>query len=74
MQWHSMLREGLIKTSIFLPCYYKKWGRLTPDRRFNVDQVSMLFAIDYKTTFKVNVEKEDKRNHHVWVADPEPGQ
>ena len=52
MQWHSMLREGIIKTSISLPCYDKKWGRLTPDRRFNIGQVPVTLTIDCKTSRK----------------------
>ena len=35
------------------------------DSRFNVDQVQMLFAIDFKTTDEVKEEKQDKRNYRV---------
>ena len=70
MQWHSMLREGLIKTGISLPSYDKKLRRFTSDCRFNVNQVPIPFTIDCKQTYEVKVEKEDKRNHCVWVANP----
>ena len=52
MQWHSILREGIIKASISLPCYDKKSGRLTPDRRFNIGQVPVSLTIDCKTSRK----------------------
>ena len=47
--------------------------RFTPERRFNVDQVSMPFAIDSKTTYQVNLSKAEKRDHRVWVANPRSG-
>ena len=65
MQWHSMLREEIIKAGISLPSHAKNWLRFTPDPRSNVDQVPMPFAIDCKATYEINVEKEDKRNHCV---------
>ena len=68
MTFHTTLREGLIKTGSNLPYYDKKWGRFTPNRRFNVGQVPMPFAIDSKTTYEVDVSKEEKRDHRVWVA------
>lgn len=71
--YHVILREGLIKTGISSLSYDKKWGRFTPDCRFNVDQVPMLFAIDCKTTCEVNLEKEDKRNHPVWLTNSGSG-
>ena len=73
MQLHSMLREGLIKTDPFSPSYDKKWERFTPDCRYDVDQVPMLFAIDCKTAHEDKEEKEDKHNHPVWVANSRPG-
>ena len=33
----------------------------------------MPFAIDVKTTYKVDVSREKKRDHRVWVANPGPG-
>ena len=42
------------------------------DSRFNVDQVQMLFAIDFKTTDEVKEEKQDKRNYRVWVTHSGP--
>ena len=62
-----------IKKKVFINAKEKKWEIFTPDRRFNVDLVPMLFVIDYKTTYEVNVEKEVRRNHCVWVANPGPG-
>ena len=73
MTFHTTLREGLIKTGGQLPSYDKKWGRFTPERRFNVDQVPMPFAIESKTTYEVNVPKGEKRDHRVWVANPGSG-
>ena len=73
LTWHTTLCEGLIKTGGQLPYYDKKWERFEPKRRFNVDQVPMSFAIDTKSTYEVNVPKEDRRNHRVWVAHPGSG-
>jgi len=56
-----------------LPYYDKKWGRFTPNRRFNVDQVPMPFAIDSKTTYEIEVPKGKKRDHRVWIANPGSG-
>ena len=73
MTWHTILRKDLIKTGSHLPYYDTKWGRFTPERRFNVDQVPMSFAIDSKTTYEVNLSKAGKRDHRVWVANPGSG-
>ena len=73
MTWHTTLPEGLIKTGGQLPYYDKKWGRFEPKRRSNVDQVPMPFAIDTNSTYEVNVPKENRRNHLVWVAHPGSG-
>ena len=62
MKWHTILREGLIKTGSHLPYYDTEW------RRFNVDQVPVPFAIGSKTTDEVNLSKAEKRDHRVWVA------
>ena len=66
------LRGRLTKTGISLSSYAKTWVRFTPVCRFNVDQVPVPFATDCKTTYEVNVKKEDKPNHPVWVANPGP--
>ena len=73
MTWHTTLREGLIKTGSHLPYYDTEWGRFTSERRFNVDQLPMPFAIDSKATYEVNLSNTEKRDHRVWVANPESG-
>ena len=73
MNWHGELREGLIKTGSKRPYYHPKWGRYTPERRWNVDQVPMEFAINRKTTYEEPVEKESRKDHKVWVAQPGSG-
>ena len=73
MTWHTTLREDVIKTGSHLPYYDTKWERFTPERRFSVDQVPMPFAIDSKTTYKVNLSKAEKGDHGVWVANPGSG-
>ena len=47
-----------------------KNGEDSLNRKFNVDQVPMPFAIDSKTTYEVDVSKEEKRDHRVWVSNP----
>ena len=73
LTWYTTLREGLIKTGSHLPLHDRKSGRFTPERRFNVDQVPMPFAIDSKTTYEVNLSKAEKRDHRVWVTNPGSG-
>ncbi len=68
-----MLREGLIKTGSQKPNYDSKWGRFPPEKRFNVDQVPLPFAIDRNTTYEVEIPKEEKRYHKVWVSNPGSG-
>ena len=73
MKWHCKLREGLIKTGSDRPNFDPKWGRFPPHTRFNVDQVPLLFAIDHKTTYEVDIPREEKRQHKVWVSNPGSG-
>ena len=39
----------------------------------NVDQVPLPFVIDRKTTYEVNVPKEHRRDHKVWISNPGSG-
>ena len=41
MKWHTLLREGLIKTHKNKLTYDPKWGRFKPNRRFNVGIVTI---------------------------------
>ena len=69
-----MLREGLIKTKRDSSSYDKKWGRFKPNRRLNVDQVTLPFAIEVKRTYDLPpMEKREKRAHRTWVASPGAG-
>ena len=60
MKWHSSLREGLVKTGANLPQYDRQWGRFPPDKRFNVDQVPLPFAINRTTTYEETTMKESR--------------
>ena len=71
MNWHCQIREGLIKTGAILPYYDVKWGRYTPDRRFNVDQTPLPFVIDRKTTYQESTPKGKKEK--VWISQPSCG-
>ena len=73
MKWHSDLREGLIKTGSDKAGYDQKWGRFTPSKRLNVDQVPLPFAINVTRTYEVPIPKEERRNHRVWVNQPGSG-
>ena len=73
MNWHGELREGLIKTGSKRLYYHPKWGHYTPERCWNVDQVPMESAINRKTTDEEPVEKESRKDHKVWVAQPGSG-
>ena len=67
-QWHSSLKEKLIKADQSKPSHDRKWGRFQPNAWFNVDQVPLPFAIDRKTTYEVDVRKAGKKDHDVWVS------
>ena len=67
-QWHSSLKEKLIKADQSKPSYDRKWGRFQPSAWFNVDQVPLTFVIDRKTTYEVDVRKAGKKDHEVWVS------
>ena len=73
MTWHTALCDGMIKMGSHLPYHDIKWGRFTPERRFNVDQVPMPFSNDNKTTYEVNLSKAEKRDYRVWVTYPGSG-
>ena len=73
MRWHSNLREGLVKTGKDKPHYDPKWGRFSPERRLNVDQVPLPFCIDRKTTYEASVPRAERREHLVWVSQPGSG-
>ena len=60
MKWHCEIREGLEKTGSNRP-FDPKWGRYTPDKWFNVDQVPLPFAIDRKTTYQESCAGREKR-------------
>ena len=60
MKWHNSLREGLINTVANLPQYDPKRGRFPPDKRFNVDQVPLPFAINRTTTYEDTTTKESR--------------
>lgn len=53
MEWHSNLREKLIKFASGKPNYGQKWGRFSPKKRNNVDQIPLPFVIENKRTYEV---------------------
>ena len=58
MKWHCTLREGVIKSCSHLPDYDPKWGRFPPNKRVNVDQIPLPFAINHTTTYEEEIPKE----------------
>jgi len=70
MKWYSTLREGLIKSKSNSPTYNSKWGRFSPDRRLNVDQVPLPFAIDKSKTYDLPVPTSERRDYRTWVSTP----
>ena len=65
LAWHAELREGVIRTGPNLPFYDPKFGRYSPDRRFNVDQVPMPFAMGVKQTYEESCERGEQRKRRV---------
>ena len=45
MKWHCTLHERVIKSCSHLPDYDPKWGRIPQNKRVNVDQIPLPFAI-----------------------------
>ena len=72
MKWYCEIREGLTKTRSHRPSIDPKWGRYTPDKRVNVDQVPLPFAIDRKTPYQESAPAR-RGDHKVWVRQPASG-
>ena len=70
MKWHANTRENLIRQGKN-DSYDDKWGRFTPEQRFNVDQSPLPFVNTTKRTYEL-VKKGDKY-HKVWIAQPGSG-
>lgn len=68
MKWHSTLREGLVKSRSNSTTYNSKWDRFLPDRRLNVDQVPLPFAIDKSKTYILPVPTSERRDYRTWVS------
>ena len=60
LRWHSTFRG---RTGDNQPCYDPKWGYFGPRQRFNVDQISLPFAVDCKKTYEIP--EEEKK---VWLT------
>ena len=73
MQFHSTLREALIKTSPDDPNFDPKWGMYPPAKRINVDQSPLPFVVDRGTTYELDVPKENRAEHKVWISQPGSG-
>ena len=72
LRWHALTRERCIRMG-FSDDYDSKWGRFKPQQRFNVDQSPLPFAVDRGTTYELLPEKEKRKNHKVWIANPGAG-
>ena len=66
MKWHCTLREGVIKSCFQLPDYNLKWSRFPPNKRVNVDQIPLSFAINRTTTYEEEISKELRKYDKVW--------
>ena len=67
LEWHSVLRERLIRTRK-QDDYDEKWGRFLPERLLNVDQSPCLFAFDSNRTYQQFT--EDQYSEKVWISQP----
>ena len=73
MKWHCTLREKVIKSCSHLPDYDPKWGRFPPNKRVNVDQRPLPFAVNRTATYDEEIAKELRKYHKVWIANPGAG-
>ena len=62
VNWHAILREGLVRTGAKESCYKEKWGYYKPHQRLNIDQPLLPFAIECKKTYDIP-ENDEK----LWV-------
>ena len=62
-----------MKTGSNRPSFDPKWGRYTPDKWFNADQVPLPFAIDRRTTYQESAPAGRRGDHMVWVGQPANG-
>ena len=67
MEWHTVLRERLIRTGK-QDDYDEKRGRFPPECRFNVDQSPCPFVFDSSRTYHQFT--EDQHNEKVWISQP----
>ena len=71
-EWHATTRERLIRTG-FNDNYDDKWGRFTPEQRFNVDQSPCPFALNPKRTYHLFEDGVNQQQDKVWIAQPGSG-
>ena len=62
-----MIRTG------FNDNYDDKWGRFTPEQRFNVDQSPCPFALNPKRTYHLFEDGVNQQQDKVWIAQPGSG-
>ena len=70
LEWHSVLRESLIRTEK-QGDYDENWGRNRPECRLNVDQSPSPFVFDSNRTYHQST--EDQVNEKVWILKPGAG-
>ena len=70
MEWHTVLREKLIRTRK-QDDYDEKWSRFPPECRFNVDQSPCPFVFDSSRTYHQFT--EDQHNENVRISQPGAG-
>ena len=68
-EWHATTRERLVRTG-FSENYDEKWGRFTPEQRFNVDQSPCPFALNLKRTYHLFEDGTDQHQQKVWISQP----
>ena len=73
MKWHCTLREEVIKSCSHLPDYDPKWGRFPPNKRVNVDEIPLPFAVNRTTTYDEEIAKKLRKYCKVWIANPGAG-
>ena len=71
-EWHATTRERLIRTG-FNDNYDDKWGRVSSEQRFNVDQSPCPFALNLKRTYHVFEDCADQHQDKVWISQPGSG-
>ena len=72
MKWHSTLDEELIKTGKGRPGLTIN-GAVLDHKAIQCIPDTVAICSRSKSNFEIDIPREEKRNHRVWISNPGPG-